>query len=77
MLLSIFSGIFDRYLGFRCVLHRLYYWMYVRLKYIYVRMVKRTILDPFSSYSQHQNIVHCVNCNLASHYDRNIIPPPC
>ena len=31
MLFSIFSGIFDRFLGFRCVLHRVYYWLYARL----------------------------------------------
>ena len=31
LLFSIFSGIFDRFLGFRCVLHRFYYLLYVSL----------------------------------------------
>ena len=30
-LFSILSGIFDRFLGFRCVLHRFYYLLYVSL----------------------------------------------
>ena len=29
MLFSIFSGIYDRFLGFKCVLHRFYNWLYV------------------------------------------------
>ena len=29
MFFSIVSGIFDRFLGFRCVLHRFYYRLYV------------------------------------------------
>ena len=36
-------------------------------------MVKMAILDPFSSYSRNQNIVHSANHNLASSYDRKII----
>ena len=31
MLFSILSGIYDRLLGFTCVLHRFYYWLYVSL----------------------------------------------
>ena len=34
-----------------------------------IRMVKGQFLDPFSSYSRHQNIVHSANRNLASNYD--------
>ena len=72
MLFSIFSGIYDRILGFRCVLHRFYYWLYVSLTYINIRQ----FLDPYSSYLQHQNIVHSVNRNVASIYHRNIILSP-
>ena len=43
---------------------------------INIRMVKRAILDPLSSYSLYQNIVHSANHNLASNYDRNIILSP-
>ena len=32
MLFSILSGIFDRFLGFTCVLYRFYYWLYVSLR---------------------------------------------
>ena len=32
MLFSIFSGILDRFLGFRCVLHKFYYWLSVTLR---------------------------------------------
>ena len=39
-------------------------------------MVKRAIFRPISSYSRLQNIVHSVNRNLASNYDRNIILSP-
>ena len=45
MLFSIFSGIyaFDRFLGFRCVFHRFYYWLFVSFMQINIRMVKRAI----------------------------------
>ena len=46
MLFSIFSGIYDRFLGFRCVLHRFDYWLYVNLMQITIRMVKRAISRP-------------------------------
>ena len=46
MLFSILSGIFDRFLGFRCVLHRFYYWLYVGLMKINIRMIKRAIFRP-------------------------------
>ena len=69
MLFSIFSGKYDGFLGFTCVLHRFYYWLYVSLMLIKIRMVKRQFLNPFSSYSRHQNIVHSANSNLASNYD--------
>ena len=31
MSFSIFSKIYDKFLAFRCVLHRFYYWLYVSL----------------------------------------------
>ena len=31
MLFSIFSWIYDRFLGFSCVLHRFHYWLYLSL----------------------------------------------
>ena len=46
MLFSIFSGIYDIFLGFRCVLHRFYNWLYVNLMQITIRMVKRAIFRP-------------------------------
>ena len=46
MVFSIFSGIFDRFLGFRCVLHRFYYWLYVSLMKINIGMVKKAIFKP-------------------------------
>ena len=39
-------------------------------------MVKDKFLYPFSSYSQHQNIVHSANRNLAFNYDRNNASKP-
>ena len=46
MLFSIFSGIYYRFLGFRCVLHRFYYCLYVSLMQINIRMVKAAIFRP-------------------------------
>ena len=44
MLFSIFGGIYDGFLGFRRVLHRFYYWLY--LMQLTIRMVKRAIFRP-------------------------------
>ena len=46
MLFSIFSGIYDRFVGFRCVLHKFYNWLYVSLMQINIRIVKRAIFRP-------------------------------
>ena len=46
MLFSIFSGIYDRLLGLRRVLHMFYYWLYVSLMQINIRMVKRALFRP-------------------------------
>ena len=46
MLFSIFGGIYDGFLGFRRVLHRFYYWLYVNLMQLTIRMVKRAIFRP-------------------------------
>ena len=67
MLFSIFSGIHYRFLSFICVLHRFYFWLYVSLMQINIKMVKRAIF---------RHIVHSANCNLASNHDRNILLSP-
>ena len=71
MLFSIFSGVYDSFLGFRCVLHRFYYWLYVSLMQINIRMVKGPIFRLVFL------IIKTLEYNiLASNYDRNIILSP-